>query len=174
MKNSNARQAAPQVIPFPRPTSPPKVDFPFIMVPDAVAADRQLSQGAKMLFGVILTYARRGHCYAGNETLAARAGMSKIQARRLLKILEGRGLIIRDMRGKAREEIRVPMLCIKKMHGMDQDDARVCIIGSVPPESKGCTSTESLESQDSDSLPPDEEIDPHTRRWFGHLIGGCT
>lgn len=160
---------APSTIPFPSPV-PEKVSFPFVMLPDAVAADRKLSGHAKVLFAVILTYARRGHCYAGNETLATRSGMSKIQVRRLLAILEGRGLIVRDLRGKIREEIKVPLLCIKMMQGMHQNDARPCITAPVAHASNGCTGIDSSESQDSGSRDDLEEIDPQTHRWFGHLL----
>jgi len=137
------------------------------MLPDAVAADRELSPGSKVLFAVILTYARRGHCYAGNETLAAKAGLSKVQVCRLLAILEGRGLIVRDLRGKIREEIRVPMLTIKKTDGLHQNDVSTCIMGRGSDPSNQRKGIESRESEDSGFAFVSEKIDPETVRWFG-------
>jgi hypothetical protein len=53
--------------------------------------------------------------------------MSVIQVRRLLKVLEDRELIVRDLNSKDRDEIRVPMTCIKMMQVADQNDAGTCI-----------------------------------------------
>src|SRR3954452_6149669 len=118
-RKPNEIKTGPSTIPFPRTGPPPKAAFPFAMLPDVIAADRELSPGAKILFAVIFSSARRGHCFASNETLAARCGLSVIQTRRLLAILEGKGLIVRDLNGKSRDEIRVPMACIKKIQAAD-------------------------------------------------------
>jgi hypothetical protein len=163
---------SPSTIPFPKSGPPPKVAFPFAMLPDVIAADRELSGNAKVLFSIILSSARRGHCYASNENLADRCGMSVIQVRRLLKVLEDRELIVRDLNSKDRDEIRVPMTCIKMMQVADQNDAGTGIKMMQVPASKRCTELEKrVENlEDSSSLPPDEEIDPQTLRWFGRLI----
>lgn len=142
------------------------------MLPDAVAADRELSPGGKVLFAVIFSSARRGHCYAGNATLADRCGLSVIQVRRLLKALEDRGLIVRDLNGKSRDEIRVPSACIKMIHAADQDDAAPCIKMIQGHASKGCTELESRveNREDGFSFPSDEEFDPMTLKHFGRNI----
>jgi hypothetical protein len=165
---------APQVIPFPRQAQP-KADFPFTMIPDRIMADTELTPGARLLFGAIFTSCRRGRCYAGNEALATRAGLSVIQVRRQLAILEGRGLIVRELNGKSRAEIRVPAACIKKMQGTDQIDTKACIGMTQEHASNRCTELESRgENLEDGSSRDGEEIDPWTRRWFGAPPDGTT
>lgn len=168
MRQSITRSHAPQaIIPFPRQAQA-KVDYPFAMIPDRIMADRELSPGAKLLFGAIFSSTRRGRCYAGNEALAGKCGLSVIQTRRLLAVLESRGLIIRDLNGKSRAEIRVPTSCIKKMQTDDQIDAGACIKMMQDHASNRCTELESGEENLEDGSTLDrEEIDPWTRRWFG-------
>lgn len=78
------------------PSSPP-----FAMLPLEVAADPDLSPGAKILFAVILTLTRGawGRCRACNEKLAEMTGLCVEQVRRLLRDLETRELIARVMEG---------------------------------------------------------------------------
>src|SRR4051794_38144251 len=71
----------------------PKSESPFAMVPLEIAADRDLSPGAKLLFGVILSLTKGpwGKCFARNETLAEMTGLCVKQVLRLLRDLEKRG-----------------------------------------------------------------------------------
>ena len=106
------------------------------MLPLEVAADPNLSPGAKILFAVILTLTKGawGRCCARNEKLAEMTGLSVIQTRRLLQDLEKRGLISRVMEGTRRCEIQVTWTpdqmhqndtrpCIKMIQGVHQFDA---------------------------------------------------
>lgn len=96
----------------------------FILIPSEVASDTKLSPGSKLLYGAILSLSKAswGSCKARNATLARMVGLSVIQVRRLLQVLEERHLIERVMAGTAREEIRAvyqidARLRIKMMQG---------------------------------------------------------
>lgn len=162
---------APSTIPFPK-QAVPKINFPFIVLADAIAADPDLCASAKILLSVVASLARREKCTAGNEYLASRTGLSVIQVRRLLARLEGRGLIARKLSGKTRLEIRITAACINLIHGNDQPDTSPCITVRSAHVSGGCTELDSGEKdrEDSGFSPPEEEIDPQTARWFGHLL----
>lgn len=154
-----------------QPDPAPRAGFTFLMVPDAVAADPDLSPGAKLLFGAILSLSRSklGRCVASNECLARMTGLSVVQVRRLLAILEGRGLIARVMDNHERVEIRVEWSQggrIKMMHpaspGADQIDA-----GSSPAMMQGdasirCTeiTTEKTSERETSSIAPLPETEP--------------
>jgi hypothetical protein len=86
-----------------------KVDFKFSMLPDEIARRPDLSQGAKNLFALILSFSRLkgGACWLSNESLAERTGLCEKQVKRLLVSLEGLGLIRREMVSARRREIRV-------------------------------------------------------------------
>jgi len=89
------------------------------MVPSEIARDRDLTPGAKLLLAAILslTRASRGRCTAGNDFLAEMTGLAPITVRRLLPVLEARGLISRVIEHSARVEITVHLEqppCIKK------------------------------------------------------------
>jgi len=79
------------------------------MVPLEIAADPNLSPGAKILFAVILTLTKGawGRCCARNEKLAEMTGLCVEQVRRLLRDLEDRDLIARIMEGNQRIEIKI-------------------------------------------------------------------
>ena len=109
---------------------------PFAMLPLEVAADPDLSPGAKILFAMILTLTKGawGRCCARNEKLAEMTGLSVIQTRRLLQDLEKHRFISRTMEGTRRCEIQVTWTpdrvhqndtgpCIKMIQGQDQIDA---------------------------------------------------
>lgn len=87
----------------------PQAQAPFCMVPLEIAADPDLSPGAKLLFGVILTLTKGawGRCCARNEKLAEMTGLCVEQVRRLLRDLEDRDLIARIMEGNQRIEIKI-------------------------------------------------------------------
>jgi len=81
----------------------------FAMVPLVIAARKDLSLGAKLLFGIInsLQRASLGRCVAGNDELAERIGESNRQTRRWIHELEERQLIARDLDHGRRQELRV-------------------------------------------------------------------
>jgi|GEM_PF-5612179 len=87
----------------------PQAQAPFCMVPLEIAADPNLSPGAKILFAVILTLTKGawGRCCARNEKLAEMTGLCVEQVRRLLRDLEDRDLIARIMEGNQRIEIKI-------------------------------------------------------------------
>lgn len=114
----------------------PETQSPFAMLPLEIAADADLSPGAKVLFAVILTLTKGawGRCCARNEKLAEMTGLSVIQTRRLLQDLEKRRLISRVMDHTRRVEIQVTWTpgkvhqndaggCITMMQGQGQIDA---------------------------------------------------
>lgn len=80
----------------------------FAMVPLEIAARKDLSLGAKLLFGIInsLQRASLGRCVAGNDELAERIGESNRQTRRWIHELEERQLIARDLDHGRRQELR--------------------------------------------------------------------
>lgn len=170
MRQSTAPESGRQVIPFPKQAAP-RIDFPFIVLADAIAANTELCSSAKILLSVIVSLGRREKCRAGNEYLAARTGLSMIQVRRLLAKLEGRGLIARRLSGKTRLEIRITAACINLMHGADQADARACIKARPEHVSSGCTDSDLGEGgREEGGFSTQEEIHPETARWFGHLL----
>jgi hypothetical protein len=72
------------------------------MMPNQVLFDEQLSSGAKLMFCYIMSLcAKRGHCWASNEHLATKFGISKRTASRLLSELE-RFLLIDESEGGKR------------------------------------------------------------------------
>jgi hypothetical protein len=72
----------------------PRVRKPFVMLPVHVAADDTLSAPARLVYALLLDHARtHGHCWPGQELLAARLGVSTRQLRRYLRELETAGLI---------------------------------------------------------------------------------
>lgn len=75
---------------------------------DEIARRRDLSPGARILFSVIMSLGRNsGECYANNGGLARRAGLGVTQVKESLARLEEKGLIVREAKGKRRQNIKV-------------------------------------------------------------------
>ena len=63
--------------------------FNGIFIPDALAREKGVSRGAKIVYGRLARYAgRNGKCYPGVSTLAAEIGSSERQTQRYLAELE--------------------------------------------------------------------------------------
>jgi len=83
-------------------------EVPFLMIPLAVARDRELSFGAKVLFGAIYSLAHLPDgCHCTKEDLASRIGMSLRNIQRLFQELEQREWISRTIKHRGRSDIRV-------------------------------------------------------------------
>jgi hypothetical protein len=80
----------------------------FFMMPDEIAARRDLSWRAKALFGSIYSFTRMklGRCIASNEEFKRRLGVTDCQLRRAFEELDKAGLIERDVAHGRRQEIR--------------------------------------------------------------------
>jgi hypothetical protein len=75
----------------------------FVCLPRAVLRAPGLSVLARLLYGVLLDYARQdGHCYPGTERLQADLGCGHNQLARALRELEAGGLVARRRRGFGR------------------------------------------------------------------------
>jgi hypothetical protein len=72
----------------------------FVCLPRAVLRAPGLSVLARLLYGVLLDYARQdGHCYPGTERLQADLGCGHNQLARAVRELEAGGLVARRRRG---------------------------------------------------------------------------
>lgn len=72
------------------------IETTFVAIPSEVAADADLSPGAKLLFGCIYSLSMSpARCVQSNESLARRISMSVKQVKRMIVELEGRNLIAR-------------------------------------------------------------------------------
>jgi hypothetical protein len=72
----------------------------FVILSGAVLVDRELSDGAKVTYLLLLDYARQeGACWPGQATLAAERGIKERAIRNHLVELEKRGLISIEQRG---------------------------------------------------------------------------
>jgi predicted transcriptional regulator len=168
-KHTPACAESPSTIPFPRST-PPKVDFQFTMIPDTIMRDTDLYPGAKLLFGVILSSCRRGRCFMGNAELARACGLSVKQTRRLFAALEGRGLIVRDLDGKRREQIRIT--CPNLGHTLAPSCPQVTpqVIQKDAPSRGTDSENDGEKGSEAGFSFALEKMHPDTQKWFGHLI----
>jgi hypothetical protein len=108
------------------PKSPPESGStgPFAMVPMAIMSDPDLSPGAKLLFGVILSLTKGpwARCFASNEALGKMTGLSVTHVRRMLRDLEQRGMISRVVEGNCRLEIKVVWKGIRSVEWVDYQE----------------------------------------------------
>jgi hypothetical protein len=78
----------------------------FVILSGAVLVDRELSDGAKVTYLLLLDYARQDNtCWPGQATLAAERGLKERAIRNHLTELEGRGLISVEQRGLRKTNI---------------------------------------------------------------------
>jgi hypothetical protein len=66
----------------------------FYLIPPDVAENREISTHAKLLFGLILGRSnKKGYCTSSNIILAKYRSLTKIQIKRMLKLLESHKFI---------------------------------------------------------------------------------
>jgi hypothetical protein len=72
----------------------------FTQIPNLVLRDPTISPGAKVVFGLLLSYAwQRDDCYPGQDLLAADMGAGERSVRRYLQELEQANLVTVKQRG---------------------------------------------------------------------------
>jgi hypothetical protein len=161
---------------------------PFEINRRVLASD--LSLAAKALLLVILDHARHGlsKCTASTRTLAREARITERHVRNMLADLEARKLI-RIERATGSVHSRHTIYVGPCMHQVgtgfrlrlhevgtefhEVGNSKLHEVGTECPQ----RSNRSDQEKDGFSLPPDEEIDPQTLRWFGPPLqaeGGAT
>ena len=93
------------------PVAPPPGDVlapiaGFVRLPRAILRAASLSDRAKLLYALLLDYARQdGYCYPGTDRLRADLGGGHNQLARAVRELEAAGLIARRRRGFGRTTV---------------------------------------------------------------------
>jgi hypothetical protein len=74
----------------------PYKKFICVLIPEAMARNRDLPPGAKLVYGRLSRYSGKdGRCYPALETLAEEVGLGKRQTQKHLRTLESEGFIRR-------------------------------------------------------------------------------
>ena len=153
-----------------------------------ILAATSLSLAFKAVLIAILDHARYGasQCTATTRTLARECDVTERCVRKALVYLEGQGLIRIDREGESRHSRHAitPGPCLLQVG----TEFRLRVVGAeVGTEFReigtGKPETGEVHPYSGDkrseksgdfSLPPEEEIDPQTQRWFGHLLTDTT
>lgn len=84
----------------------------FTQIPNGVLRDPRISTGAKVCYGVLLSYAwQKDRCFPGQDRLAFDIGVSVRSVRTYLRELEQLGIVLVEQRGLTRTNVyRLPRL----------------------------------------------------------------
>lgn len=109
------------------------------LIPRAVASDKKLAPGARLLWGVIRQHSfRDGRCYASDETLSKLLAVSTRQVIRYMRMLEANGLL-RTTQRDGRTPIR-ELLWDSRFNGKIRKGVGMDVRGGGHPRQGGLTS----------------------------------
>lgn len=84
----------------------------FTQIPNIVLRDTRISAGAKVFYGILLSYAwQKDRCFPGQDRLAKDLGVTSRSIRTYLSELSELGIVIVEQRGLTRTNVyRLPRL----------------------------------------------------------------
>ena len=113
------------------------------LIPRAVAADKKLLPGARLLWGVIRQHSfRDGRCYASDETLSKLLAVSTRQVIRYMRMLQANGLL-RTTQREGKTPIR-ELLWDSRFNGKIRKGVDMHVRGGGHPRQGGLTSASGL------------------------------
>jgi biotin operon repressor len=97
----------------------------YAVIPSEILSSKELSSSGKLLVGVLISLSnKRGYCFASNQYISETLGVSNVYVRALIKELEDKSIIVREISSKQEGELgsRTIRLLDLKLLKEDSDD----------------------------------------------------
>ena len=114
----------------------------YAVIPSEILSSKELSSSGKLLVGILISLSnKKGYCFASNQYISEALGVSIVYVRSLIKELETKNIITREIASKSSGElgsriIRLVDLKLLKEDSNNEGGATI-VSGGVLPEYQG-------------------------------------
>lgn len=113
----------------------------YAIIPSEILSSKELSSSAKLLVGVLVSLSNKtGYCFASNQYISEVLGVSLVYVRALIKELEDKKIIEREISSKVNKELGHRTIKILDLKLLKQDsDKKKEPMGVLPEYQGGAT-----------------------------------
>jgi len=148
----------------------------YAVIPSEILSSKELSSSGKLLVGVLISLSnKKGYCFASNQYISETLGVSLAYVRALIKELEDKEIIVREISSKKIGEsgnrtIRLVDLKLMKEDSKEKGGATI-VSGGVLPEYQGGATIVSPYNKDNNKENNKVNILPDRFDEFWELYG---
>jgi hypothetical protein len=104
----------------------------YAVIPSEILSSKELSSSGKLLVGVLISLSnKKGYCFASNQYISETLGVSNVYVRALIKELEDKNIIVREISSKQEGELgsrTIRLLDLKLMKEDSKEEGGATIV----------------------------------------------